>query len=399
MQVIEKPSSKPGSTRIARLQQQLREQGIDAMISMKPENSFYLSGFNPIIYSHPVVAILPAEGPPAVLVHALRDDHARTSAWVDDIRLYGAWGTKTTMGPNWIAALGEILQERGVRDGVLGIEEDYLPMTRVKQFQAAFPKARFTDVSAMIEHARYVKDPAEIAAARIAAKLADRGMDAAIATLRSGGTERDISIEAMIAMNRMWASDYPDVEVCDFGSLEGGVHNGLWCWALAGDRVAINTDNPTTRKPKQGEIVLILIWTIANGLHSENERAVAVGKIDDEKRRAYDAVLEIRRRTQDLMKPGAACKDIFLAAKQHYIDLGYAKNVPGRIGHGIGIGAHEHISVDANSDVVLEPGMILSFEPNLRIPPWGGLQHSDTVLITETGNEFLTTTERGFIQA
>jgi Xaa-Pro dipeptidase len=42
--------------------------------------------------------------------------------------------------------------------------------------------------------------------------------------------------------------------------------------------------------------------------------------------------------------------------------------------------------------------MVLTFEPNLRIPPWGGLQHSDTVLITEDGNEFLTTTENGFIQ-
>src|SRR5262245_31581283 len=168
MQVLEKTASKPGATRIARLQQHLKEHGIDAMISMKPENSFYLSGFNPIIYSHPVVAILPAEGPPAVLVHALRDDHARASAWVDDIRLYGAWSTKKTMGPNWIAALGEILDERGVREGVLGIEEDFLPMTRVKQFQAAFPKARFADGSPMIEHARYLKDPAEIAAARIA---------------------------------------------------------------------------------------------------------------------------------------------------------------------------------------------------------------------------------------
>src|SRR5262249_57355272 len=141
-----------------------------------------------------------------------------------------------------------------------------------------------------------------------------------------------------------------------------------------------------------GEIVLILIWSIANGLHAENERSVAVGKLDDDKRRAYDAVLEIRKRTQDLMKPGAACKDIFLAAKQHYIDLGYAKNVPGRIGHGIGIGAHEHISVDANSDVVLEPGMMLSFEPNLRVPPWGGLQHSHTELITDSGLEIRTTT-------
>jgi Xaa-Pro dipeptidase len=64
----------------------------------------------------------------------------------------------------------------------------------------------------------------------------------------------------------------------------------------------------------------------------------------------------------------------------------------------MGLGAHEEPSMEAKSDLVLQPNMVLTFEPNLRIPPWGGLQHSDTVLITESGHEFLTKTENGFIQ-
>src|SRR3546814_19768959 len=102
-----------GQDRIRRLQKDLADRGISALVCLKPENSFYLSGFNPIIYSHPVVAILPADGPLTVLVHALRDDHARPSAWAEDIRLYGAWLTKKTMGPNWPAALRPLLAERG----------------------------------------------------------------------------------------------------------------------------------------------------------------------------------------------------------------------------------------------------------------------------------------------
>ena len=72
--------------------------------------------------------------------------------------------------------------------------------------------------------------------------------------------------------------------------------------------------------------------------------------------------------------------------------------LPGRIGHGLGLGAHEHPSLDARSTITLEPGMLITFEPNLRIPEWGGLQHSDSVLITAEGNEFLTTTRRGYIE-
>jgi Xaa-Pro dipeptidase len=381
-----------------RLKAALRNHGIDVVVSLKPENSFYLSGFNPIIYSHPVVAVSPVEGDPTLLLHALRDDHARQTARIRDIRLYASWGDKKTMGPNWLDALIEILREKKLDGAVVGLELDYIPAARFEAIRAALPKARFANVSALIEHVRYVKDPHEIALTRKAAALSDRGMEAALAALRAGGTEREISIEAMRAMNELWTSSYDEVEVCTFGTLEGGAHNGLWCWTLSGERVLFNADNPINRHPQSDEIAVILIWTVANGMHAENERAVAIGDLSVEKRRAYDAVLTIRERVQNLLRPGAVVADIYAYAREQYLDLGYAQNVPGRIGHGIGIGAHEHLSIDESSKDILQPGMIITFEPGLRAPAWGGLQHSDTTLITDTGFEFLTTTERGFIQ-
>ena len=387
-----------GRERIRRLQDELNRRNMAAMICLKPENSFYLSGFNPIIYSHPVVAVLPASGDPVVLVHALRDDHARASAWVDDIRLYGAWSTKRTMGPDWLAALHQILKERGVADGVLGIEEDYLPVTRLRQFEQAFAAASFENISDAIAEARLVKEPYEIDCARTAAAIADAGMAAAIACLAAGGSEREVSLAAVSAMNRYWAEHCPDVEVCDFGSLEGGFHNGLTCWTMIGDRVAINADNPTDRRPQPGEVAVIFIWAVCNGIHAENERAVAIGPLPGERQRAYEAILEIRAETAGLMKPGTAVADFFRAAASAYDRLGYRDNTPGRIGHGMGLGAHEAPSLDERSPHVLQPNMLITFEPNLRIPPWGGIQHSDTVLITQTGNEFLTGTDNGYLQ-
>ncbi len=115
--------------RTDRLRRRMREHGIDVILAFKPESSFYLSGFNPIIYSHPVIAILPAEGKPSMLVHALRDDHARASAFIEDIRLYGVWSTKVTMGPNWLDALKTILTEAGLATATIGIEEDFLPFS------------------------------------------------------------------------------------------------------------------------------------------------------------------------------------------------------------------------------------------------------------------------------
>src|SRR5690606_25287311 len=110
--------------------------------------------------------------------------------------------------------------------------------------------------------------------------------------------ERDVCAASMHAMNTLWAANYPDVEVCDFGSLEGGVQNGLWTWALSGPRMFYNCDNPTQRKPAPGEPVSIFIWTVANGIHAENERTVAVGKLPDVNGKAIDDILEIREEVE-----------------------------------------------------------------------------------------------------
>ncbi|POR48628.1 M24 family metallopeptidase [Bosea psychrotolerans] len=376
--------------RTERLRQRMRTAGLDVILAFKPESSFYLTGFNPIIYSHPVIAILPAQGKPSMLIHALRDDHARASTFIQDIRLYGAWSTKVTMGPNWQDALKTMLEEAGLAKAVIGVEEDFLPVARARQLAELLPGASFRDASEMIMTTRLVKDADEIANARDAARIADTGMIAAVEAVRQGGSERDVSLAAMAAMNRFWADNFPDKEVCDFGSLEGGAQNGLWAWALAGDRMFMNCDNPTNRKPEAGEAISILIWTIVNGIHAENERTVAVGALNDERRRALDSIIEIRNEVATLLKPGTPINALFGATKAGLEARGYGKYLPGRIGHGIGLGAHEHPSLDARTGILLEPGMILTLEPNLRIPGIAATQLSDTVLITEGGCEFLT---------
>jgi Xaa-Pro dipeptidase len=384
--------------RIRRLREAMNHAGVDVILCFKPENSFYLSGFNPIIYSHPVIAILPADGAPIMLVHALRDDHGRASSFVTDIRLYGAWSNKVTMGPSWLSALKSIFEEAGIAGGSIGIEEDFMPISRYRAIAGCFPDAKLSNVSPIIDRARLIKDPDQIAMARIAAKIADHGMDTAIETVAAGGSERDVATASMAAMNAFWAAAYPDVEVCDFGTLEGGAQNGLWTWCLAGDRMFMNCDNPTQRIPVRGEAVSIFIWTVANGCHAENERTVALSPLADAQKRALEDILEIRSKMTSLIKPGTAVRELFAATRAQFVAHGYGDYIPGRLGHGIGLGAHEHSSIDPASEDILEPGMIFTWEPNLRVPGVGATQYSDTVLITAQGCEFLTRSRGGFIE-
>ncbi|MBT9384371.1 Xaa-Pro peptidase family protein [Pseudooceanicola sp. CBS1P-1] len=386
--------------RIARLKAAMAEKGIDALVSFKPEHTFYMSGFNPVLYSHPVVMILPAEGEPTLLVHALRDAHGRAEGFVEDTRAYGVWSTTKTMGPTWPEALQKILGEKGLEGATIGLEADSTPMARWQQVQGLVPGATLADSSKLIDRCRLIKDPDEIEMARVAADLADRGMDAAIAALADGGTEREAHTASLLAMNTHWTHALPDsIEVADFGGLEGGMVNGLATWVLSGERMFRNCDNSIARKPLPGETVAIFIWTVANGIHAENERTVAMGPLPDARRRALETILSIREEITPVMKPGTPLAELYNITKAGLIRAGYDANIPGRIGHTIGIGAHEHFSLDGKTDVILEPGMLFTLEPNLRVPDQGvATQISDTILITEDGHEYLTKSRGGYIE-
>ncbi|MDF0603531.1 Xaa-Pro peptidase family protein [Psychromarinibacter sp. C21-152] len=390
-------SSVPPS-RIRRLTSAMATQDLDAMVVFKPQNSFYMSGFNPIIYSHPVVAVLCRDGESALLVHALRDDHARAASFVDDIRLYGAWSSKVTMGPSWKSALATILEEKGVAKGRIGLDMDFLSVARFRELEEVLPDARLADASEAIMQCRYVKDPDEIENARAAARMADIGMDAAIAELRRGGNEREIASAAMAAMNRAWTDDHPDKEVADFGNLEHGVQNGLFAWVLSGERMFLNSDNPTVRVPRRGETASLFIWSVLDGIHIENERTVMIGDVAPEKKQALEAILDIRAEVFARIRPGTPISDLFDCSKAGLEARGYGKYIPGRIGHSMGLGAHELPSIDAATQVPLQPGMLLAIEPNIRIPGEVATQISDTVLVTETGMEQLTRSEGGLLR-
>lgn len=385
--------------RIGRLRTAMTARGFDAIVALKPQNSFYMSGFNPIIYSHPVVTVLTRDGALTLLVHALRDDHARSAGFVRDIRLYGAWSTKVTMGPSWLQALRTILAEQGVDKGRIGLDLDFISTRQFHDVERTLEGAALADASDLIMECRYAKDSDELDNARAAAQIADLGMEAAIEELRRGGTERDISLASMSAMNRCWADGFPDKEVADFGNLEHGVHNGLFAWALSGDRMFVNCDNPTNRKPAPGETASILIWTVIDGIHVENERTVMIGDVGPEKLGALEATLEIRAEVMEMIKPGTPYSELFEASKAGFESRGYGKYIPGRIGHSMGLGAHELPSIDAATKIPLEPGMIMAIEPNIRIPGEVATQISDTVLVTETGHEVLTRSEGGLLRA
>lgn len=382
--------------RILRLQKTMRAQNLDAIIATKPQTFFYLSDFNPIIFSHPTMVVLPADGQPTLIVWSIRFDHAHAESMIGDIRLFGRWGDRPYLSEDPNDALVQVIFERGLHRGLLGIEEDHVSAKLLRLWSEIMPEATFLDASSLINQARLVKDKEEITRLRRATKIADAGMLAATEAIVERRTEAEIAAQAEIAMRTLWCREYPDHETAGFAGSEGGIWSSLWCWVHSGPRLALESDTPKSRQVREGDLVLPQIWATCDGYTAENGRTFAIGSMSEDVRRAFDVVIAAREAAFSAIRPGVRCSNVYEAAAMVMRNAGYERILPGRIGHSIGLGPHEPLSLAAREDMLLEEGIVLAVEPGLSFPG-ATVRHSDTIVVTRGGNEILTTTPRGVL--
>lgn len=370
-----------------RFQQLMQQSEIDAVICFNPRNTFLFSGFNPILYSHPVVLIMPAEGEPVMLIHALRQSHASDEGAILDIRPYSFWGKIHGIGADAFSALKIICKEKKLFNKNIGYEGS-LPISHYQQLIEILHPKSVKDISVMIKQFSMVKNSYERNLLRLSSYLAAEGMKAAIENIRK--SEIEASMAAEIAMRQAWVRDLGELEVCGFGDEEGGIPTALWCYATSGYRTAYGCESPNARIPEEGEVSLPVVWAAVGGYHSEIERTVILGKLDLEHTRAYQAMVEARRNVFNVIKDGVTAEEIYNAAATIFDKFEFNEYKPSRIGHGIGLGLHEYPSLSQENSIALREGTVITVEPSFNFDGWGSIRHSDTVIITADGYENLT---------
>ena len=372
--------------------------GTDYLLLHRPENIFYYSAFNPILFSHPLFVVVPAEGEPFLLLHSLRAGHAREEAGIGEIYSYGIWGRETPVASAPMDALEELLTRRGLKGKKGGVEMDYLSAAFYHRLCAVLGADSLSDVSAAISHRKLVKDEHEIGMIRCASHIADCGCRFACDAWNGGADEIEATSAAQTAMRNLWRKEYSEYETAGFGSSEGGVVDALQAWCLAGPRIAWGTDCPRARRGEKGDLVQLNLWGKIAGYHAEIERTLIPRSAPPLLHKAYDAMLEGRQRVFDAIRPGVPMRELYHLGVSAYREKGFGDILPGRTGHGIGLSPHEHPSVAPDSDVVLESGMVFTVEPALMTVDWGGVRHSDTVLVVPGGMEILTRFDRGKLE-
>jgi Xaa-Pro aminopeptidase len=141
---------------------------------------------------------------------------------------------------------------------------------------------------------------------------------------------------------------------------------------------------------ENGDFVTLDFGAYYKGFISDITRTVAVGEPSAKLKEIYDVVLEAQLRGMDGIKPGMTGKEADALTRNYITEKGYGEYFGHSTGHGIGLEVHEGPALSSKSDIILEPGMLVTVEPGIYIPGLGGVRIEDDTQITETGNETLT---------
>ena len=164
--------------------------------------------------------------------------------------------------------------------------------------------------------------------------------------------------------------------------------------AVSGARSSLPHGQPTANKVSGGDFLTFDFGARYEGYCSDETRTFVIGPLDKKHKEVYEVVLEAQMAGLEAAKPGVLGKDIDKAARKVIDDAGYGQYFGHGAGHGVGLNVHEGPSAGKKGDTVLVPGMVVTVEPGIYIPGFGGCRIEDLVVITEGGKEILSSSPK-----
>jgi Xaa-Pro aminopeptidase len=113
----------------------------------------------------------------------------------------------------------------------------------------------------------------------------------------------------------------------------------------------------------------------------------------------YEVVLSAQAKAIAAIRPGASAHDVDQVARSTIAKAGFGRRFSHGLGHGLGMEVHEAPRMAAKNPMVLRPGMVVTVEPGVYLPGWGGVRIEDDILVTRSGHEVLTTVPKQLEEA
>lgn len=350
-------------SRVRKLREQLEKSNVQAVLITNAVNRRYLTGFTG---SSGYVVITPDR---AVLLTDFRyREQAPKEAPDFEVIEHG---------PDIYASVKEILEAGNIERA--GFEQEDVSYERYEQLTEKVDRVEWVPLNRVVSQIRLKKDEEEVNILREACELADRAYEHILAYLKTGTSERDIALELEFFMRK-----------------NGAASSSFDTIVASGERSSFPHGTASDRIMQSGELVTLDFGAYYKGYCSDITRTVMIGDPQPKHREIYEIVLEAQMNALQHIKPGMTGREADMLAREIIKEHGYDEYFGHGTGHGIGMEIHEGPRLSPRSEDILEPGMVVTVEPGIYIPGFGGVRIEDDILITETGVELLTHAEKNF---
>jgi Xaa-Pro dipeptidase len=337
---------------------------LDVAYVTRPTSIAYLTGFHAEPHER-LMALAVRPGEATLIVPSLEEEKAQARAsdanvvaWRDGEDPYGLVAK----------AVGGSAE--------MAVEKDHLTVRAAEIVTSRTGASELVDIAPEIRRLRLRKDAGEIETLARAAAITDEAFVRALARLRAGASEIEVALMFGAAIGELGAS-------LSFATL-----------AQSGPNSAMPHLEPSSRKLSKGDLVLLDFGAAVDGYKADSTRMAVIGEPTARHREIHDVVLRAHDAAIAAVRPGVTTGEVDAAARRVIDAAGYGKNFFHRIGHGLGLEAHEDPSLDPGSTTPLEPGMVFTIEPGVYVPGYGGVRIEDDVVVTEDGVRVLTKADR-----
>ena len=326
-------------------------ENIDALLVLKPENRTYASGFT---------------GSNGYLVVGRNGDMMLTDfRYTEQAQAQCPGVSIIDYAPDLHVSLNYALKDAGIAR--LGFEADFVPHATWVTLGEKL-EAELVPCVGLVEKLRMVKDQGELASMQKAADIAEAALTEILPLIKPGVTEAYVAMELEIAMKRLGSQGLPFAII-----------------AASGPRSSLPHGRASERKIMPGDFLTLDFGAMYNGYCSDITRTFVVGKATAEQRRVYDVVHKAQLKTLTAVRPGILGKDVDKVARDHITEQGFGERFGHGLGHGVGRMVHEGPSAGSKSEDTLAEGHVITVEPGIYIPEWGGVRIEDMVVVTAEG--------------
>lgn len=268
-------------------------------------------------------------------------------------------------------AIADICEKEGIEN--LGFEECFTTYDKYAQLKELLDTKQIalSPTQNTIETLRYTKNEIEIANTKMACSIADKALEELIPYIKPGVTERELCARLECSMKMNGAHDI-----------------GFETILISGSKTSLLHGKPGDKKVEYGDFVLVDYGAMYNGYISDTTRTFVVGEVSEKQQEVYSLVQACQETGLHFMGPGvhATTSDVEIRRLVGEYESYYYAG----IGHGVGLDLHEEPFLGNCGTKVMKPGCIITMEPGIYIPSWGGVRIEDTVLVTDSGIEILT---------